>query len=264
VTTLGPWELVGREARLPFFADEGLTTVVGPDGRGRLRYRGGWSVPISLRLGGKWDHIGDPGSSHGLLVDCYQGRPGTKAKMFRAEGPGAPRRDYLHPLVAGEKLNNSFAAISPDGQWMVSAEWGTMSRFLVFPTPVLNPLASTSELRLAATLELDHRVRNVQGATFVGPSTLLCSTDDPGTELWPVPRQLLQVELDRPLDGGLAHGRVSCLGALPLQSRCSGTFEVEGMDYDQTTGELRVIVIPPRPCKWLAVTVFRFRRRTAS
>jgi hypothetical protein len=144
---------------------------------------------------------------------------------------------------------------------MVSGEWDKMQRFLVFPTPVLNSSASPTELGLAATLELDHPVRNVQGGVFVDPVTLLCSTDDPDTALWPVARQLLQVDLTRPLDGNQVNGRVSCLGALPLESCCSGTFEVEGIDYDPTSGDLRVVVIPPPPCKWAGVTVYRYRRQ---
>jgi len=260
VTALGPWQLVGKAHRPVWFADEGLATVTRHDGRQRLVYRGDGSIPLGLRCHGTWVHIGDPDSRGGVLVDCYQGKPGASAKMYRARGAGGSRRDYVHPLAAGERMNNSFVAISPDGPWMVSGEWGEMQRFLVFPTPGLNSSASSSALSLAATLELDHAVRNVQGGVFVDPVTLLCSTDDPGTALWPVARQLLQVDLERPLDGGQINGRVSCLGALPLESYCRGTFEVEGIDYDPGSGVLRVVVIPPRPCKWASVTVYSYRR----
>jgi len=198
---------------------------------------------------------------HGVLVDCYQGKSGATTKMYRAKEADGPSRDYVHPLATGERMNNSFVAISPDGQWMVSGEWDKMGRFLVFPTPMLNSAASPTALHLAATLELDHPVRNVQGGVFVDPVTLLCSTNDLGADLWPVARQLLQVNLERPLDGNQVSGRVSCLGALPLKSYCPGTFEVEGIDYDFTSGDLRVVVIPPPPCKWVTVTVYRFRRR---
>jgi hypothetical protein len=261
VTALGPWQLVGKDHRLVWFADEGLATVTRHDGRRRLVYRGGGSIPLSVHCGRTWVHIGDPDSRDGVIVDCYQGKPGTTAKMYRAEGVDRSRRDYVHPLAAGEQMNNSFVAISLDGQWMVSGEWDKIQRFLVFPTPMLNPAASSTALGLAATLELDRPVRNVQGGVFVDPVTLLCSTDDPDTALWPVARQLLQVDLERPLDGKQANGRVSCLGALPLESRCSGTFEVEGIDYDSASGDLRVVVIPPRPCKWVSVTVYRYRRQ---
>jgi hypothetical protein len=261
VTALGPWQLAGKYRRLAWFADEGLATVTRRDGRQRLVYRGGGSIPFSLRPGRTWVHIGDPDSHDGVIVDCYQGKAGATSKMYRARGADGSTRDYLHPLAAGEQMNNSFVAITLDGQWMVSGEWGKMQRFLVFPTPMLSSSASPTALGLAATLELDHTVRNVQGAVFVDPVTLLCSTDDPGTALWPVARQLLQVDLERPLDGTQLNGRVSCLGALPLESRCSGTFEVEGIDYDPASGDLRVVVIPPRPCKWASVTVYRYRRQ---
>lgn len=247
---LGPWRLVGQEGRLEPWSDQGVATFAG-----RQVYRGDQSVPLRLRR--EWPHIGDPDATANVLVDCYQGPPGATAKMFRATAAGGGHADHRHDLTPGELMNNSFAAIAPEGQWMVSGEWGQVDRFLIFPVPA--PDAS-SDLPLAGQLHLDHPVRNVQGATWVDPRTLLCSTDDPGTDLWPVARQLLQVELDAPLDGRDANGRVTCLGALPLESRCSGTFEVEGIDYDQATGDLRVVVIPPPPCGWLWVTVYRFRR----
>jgi hypothetical protein len=264
VTALGPWQLVGKDRRLVWFADQGLATVGGQYDRRRLVYRGGGSIPLSLRLGRTWAHIGDPDSREGVIVDCYQGKPGATAKMYRARGADGSRRVYLHPLAAGEQMNNSFVAISPDGQWMVSGEWFKMERFLVFATPMLNSAASPTVLGLAATLELDHPVRNVQGGTFVDPVTLLCSTNDPDTALWPVARQLLQVDLERPLDGSRVNGRVSCLGGLPLESRCSGTFEVEGIDYDPASGDLRVVVVPPPPCRWASVTVYRYRHEATA
>jgi hypothetical protein len=207
-------------------------------------------------------HIGDPDFSHGVLVDCYQGRPGAKAKMFRASKVGGPKGIYVHPLAhdIDEMMNNSFAAISPDGQWMISGEWSTMQRLLIFPTPMLNAAAATTDLSLAATVDLDRAVRNVQGAAFLDDTTLVCSTDDPGTDLWPVRQQLLQIDLDRPLDGRTVGGTVTCLGPLGVQSRCQGTFEVEGVDYDDLTGDLRVVVIPPSPCKRLRVAVYTYRR----
>jgi hypothetical protein len=262
VTAIGPWQLVGKDRRPVWFADEGLATVTKQDGRRRVVYRGNGSIALDLRHHGRWVHIGDPDSREGVIVDCYQGKPGATTKMYRARGADGIRRDYVHPLAAGEQMNNSFVAITPDGQWMVSGEWDKMERFLIFPTPMLNSAASPTALGLAATLELDHSVLNVQGGVFVDPVTLLCSTDDPGTVLWPVAHQLLQVDLERPLDGNQVSGRVSCLGALPRESCCSGTFEVEGIDYDSASGDLRVVVIPPPPCKWATVTVYRYRRKT--
>jgi hypothetical protein len=69
-------------------------------------------------------------------------------------------------------------------------------------------------------------------------------------------------------------GQVACLGPLPLRSWCDrrislgplgrrrlgwGRFEVEGLDYDATTGDLRVIVIPPQPARVLLTAVYRLR-----
>jgi hypothetical protein len=261
LTALGPWELVGRSLRLPFFSNEGLATVDGPSGRRRLLFRGGWSVPWRLLIGRTWTHVGDPDSRQGIVIDCYQAKGPAAGKMYRTTAPDGQTRDYVHRLSPGEQLNNSFVAVTPDGQWMVSGEWNTMSRFLIFPTPQLNAQArGGSALELAGVLELDHPVRNVQGAVFVDPVTLVCSTDDAQTDLWPVSRQLLQVQLERPLDGSTVRAHVSCLGALPLRSCCAGTFEVEGIDYDMTTGDLRVVIIPPAPCKWASVAVYQFRR----
>ncbi len=261
-TQIGPWQLVATATRLPYWSGEGVVTVADSAGRRQLRFRGGWSIPLGLLLRREWVHIGDPDFRHGVLIDCYQGKPGARAKMFRASKIGGATRIYIHPLAQGidEMMNNSFAAISPDGQWMVSGEWSTMSRLLVFPTPMLNPAAATTNLPLAATIDLDRAVRNVQGAAFLDDTTLVCSTDDPGPDLWPVTQQLLQVDLDRPLDGRPVGAKVTCLGPLGVQSRCQGTFEVEGIDYDDATGDLRVVVIPPSPCKRLAVAVYTYRR----
>ncbi len=55
--------------------------------------------------------------------------------MFAVTTFTGTRYTYVHTLDAGEKINNSFDAISPDTQWMVSGEWGDQSRLQVFPTP---------------------------------------------------------------------------------------------------------------------------------
>ena len=256
------WRQVAREHHPSHEANEGLATWV-RSGQPALIYRGSASVPKEFVDAGTWVHIGDPDAHGDLLVDCYQGEATARAKMFRATRSEGSTRDYVHPLAPGELYNNSFVAITPDGAWMASGEWGTMSRLLVFPTPELNPEADPENLALRGVIHLDRPVRNVQGASFVGATTLLCATDDPGRDLWPVSRQLLQVELERPLAGGDVEGRVTLLQALPMDSLCSGTFETEGVDYDARTGDLRVIVVPPAPCNWAAVDVYRFRRETA-
>lgn len=100
--------------------------------------------------------------------------------------------------------------------------------------------------------ELPHPVRDVQGCDFTSATRLLCAADDPGTDLWPTPKQLSQVDLPRPLDGRAITGHVTSLGELPMQSLCSGTVEVEGIDVSGS--QLLVEVTPPSPCNIAATT----------
>jgi hypothetical protein len=259
--TLGPWELQNRFLVLAALANEGLATVT-RDGKTVIVFRGDLIIRAALRAQG-WTHIGDPGGWHGYLFDAYQATlPATK-KLFEVTTPAGAVHDFVHPLAPGEEANNSFAAVTPDGRWMVSGEWDQMTRLLVFPTPILNRSAplGTGSLPLAATIALDAPVRDVQGCTFVNATQLLCSTDDPGTDLWPVPRQLLQVTLPHPLQGRRVNGRVTWLGPLPQQSECRGTYEVEGIDYDHSSGTLRVEVRPPGRCG-VAMAVYDYQRRS--
>ena len=57
----------------------------------------------------------------------------------------------------GKKPNTcSFAAVSPDSQWMVSGEWGVMSHLRVYPTPYFNPATSPNggSLTLSGSITL--------------------------------------------------------------------------------------------------------------
>jgi hypothetical protein len=277
-TRVGPWVVVGRTWRPTKLAGQGLVTVSAPNGADRRVHRGEWSIPRKLRRL-QWRHIGDPGSALGYLVDVYQGPDDAGSKLFLVRTPAGVVHRFEHRLARQEReaMNNSFAAVSPDGQWLVSGEWSTMRRLLVFPMPLLNPAAPPpgSDLPLAGTVELDHPVRNVQGGTFLDERTLLLSSDDDGTGLWPVSHPLLEVALARPLDGAPTTGHVACLGSLPRVSWCDrrvslgplgrrrlgwGRFEVEGLDYDPATGDLRVVVIPPQPPRVLLAAVYRLRR----
>jgi hypothetical protein len=253
------WRQVGRSYHFGPTSDEGLATVKGDDGRRTTVYRGSCSIPRDLKAAG-WDHIGDPDSSDGLIFDAYQAAAPAGVKMFAVTRPSGAVETFSHRLLGDELFNNSFAAVSPDEQWLVSGEWEVVSRFLVFPTPTLNQAAPSGigDLPVVARIVLDHPVRRVQGAVFLDSMTLLCSTDDPDTALWPTPRQLLQVRLAEPLQGTDVEGHVSSLGGLPLDSICPGTFEVEGIDYDHESGDLRVAIVPPSPCK-LFTTIIRFR-----
>jgi hypothetical protein len=257
VANLGPWQYVDRDRKLKVSANQGLTTVVGADGSRSLLFRGDSAIPDRLKNEG-WDHIGDPDSSHGYIFDAYQGS--ATSKLFEVATPAGETFDYVHQLEGDEKFNNSYVAVSPDGQWMVSGEWDVMSRLLMFPTPILNPatVQTGGPLPIAAMITLDHPVRNVQGATFVHDTQLLCSTDDPDTDLWPTPHQLLQIDLPGPLAGAAVTAQVKSLGELPTESVCPGTFEVEGIDYDQASGDLRVDIVPPLPCG-VFTTIYRFR-----
>ena len=215
-------------------------------------------MPDRLKASG-WDHVGDPDSSKGYVFDAYQGPPDRK--MFEVTAPDGTVQDHVHALTAGEMLNNSFVAVCPSSSWMLSGEWSTVDHLLIFPTPVLNPAHDDPgvDLPLAGRVTLDHPIRNVQGATFVDDTTVLCSTDDHDGGLWPVPCPLLEIRLARPLDGDDVAGEVRCLGGLPLSSICPGTCEVEGLDYDVAGHILRVVVVPPWPCKVL-VAVHCFQR----
>jgi hypothetical protein len=260
VAGLGPWQYVDRDRKVKAFANQGLTTVAAADGSTSIVYRGDFSIPRRVKAQG-WIHIGDPDSSQGYLFDAYQGAPGATSKMYEVTTPSGQNFDYDHALEGDEQFNNSFATVSPDGQWLVSGEWGVLSRLLVFPTPILNT-ATPKEggpLPLVGMIALDHPVRNVQGATFVDATRLLCSTNDPDADLWPTPRQLLQVDLAGALTGVATTAQVTSLGELPTESLCPGVFEVEGIDYDPTSGDLRVDIVPPSLCSVLT-TIYRFRQ----
>lgn len=209
-----------------------------------------------------WNHVGDPDASYnGYYVEPYQADSGS-AKMYRVQAPGGAWSEYVHALSPGEALNNSFDTISPDGQWMVSGEWGTMTRLLVFPTPGVNPSTSPSaNLPQASTINLDHAVRDVQGCDFVTATQLLCASDDPAGTLFGITKPLLQIDLSAaPSGSGDVTGHVTALRQLPLRSSCSGTFEAEGIDYDRRTGTLRVIVVSPGFCVLTDSKTYRFTK----
>jgi hypothetical protein len=253
--TLGPWRLTGRTEVIGPMSDQGLTTVDPPAAPSYLLYRGTWDVNKALKSGG-WVHIGDPDSWHGWVVDAFQGPPGSGSKMFRVTSPSGQVTEAIHPLVPGEEVNNSFAAVSPDGQWIVSFEWNTSYRLLVFPTPVLNPFAGSaihpSPLPIAGAIQLDHPVRDLQGCTFVTGVELLCASSDPASGLWPAPDPLLEINLAHPVRGlpGSATNlaSVSDLGPIPGVGTCPGAYEPEGVDFDPATGILRIEVSQPGEC----------------
>lgn len=237
---------------------QGLATVYRSDGSKYIWYTGETSIPSATRQAG-WDHVGDPDSVQGYVVEPYQ-RSSGGSKMYRVWTPTHVAYDYVHALVSGEALNNSFAAITPDGQWLVSGEWGTMSRFIVHPMPMLNPRAPGPGGNLAwtATIRLNRPVRDVQGCTFVSAVRLICSSDDPDGTLFGIVKPLLRVDLAAQLSGSDVTGYVTALQQVPMSSWCSGSHEVEGIDYDRGSGDLRVQAVQPGLCIG-STTVTRMR-----
>ncbi|MFF4545941.1 hypothetical protein [Streptomyces sp. NPDC001435] len=227
---------------------------------GSLLYRGLLDIPLDLRIKG-WNHVGDPDIARGYVFDAYQGADTATSKMYAVTTPSGQRYEYTHRLNPGEKVNNSFAAVSPDGQWLVSGEWGDQSRLQAFPAPLLNPStpARGGDLPEAGQITLDKPVRDIQGCDFVTDTRLVCASDDASGTLFPEIRPLLQVDLPHRLDGRPVTGSVKSLFALEQTSICSGTFEAEGVDYDTKSGTLRAEVIPPGVCA-AATTVYSYRQ----
>ncbi|MEU9151804.1 hypothetical protein AB0D59_14905 [Streptomyces sp. NPDC048417] len=253
------WTETGSDRADPLTESQGLTSVEVPANSAN-RYTGVGTIPVSVSSRG-WNHVGDPDESYdGYYVEPYQADSGT-AKMYRVQAPGGAWSEYVHTLASGEALNNSWNAISPDGQYMLSGEYGTMTRFLVFPTPGVNKSTSPSaNLPLASVVNLDHAVRDVQGCDFSGATTLLCSSDDPDGSLFGYTKPLLQIDLSAQPGSSNVTGHVTALRQLPLRSSCSGTFEAEGIDYDRRSGTLRVIVMSPGFCILTDSKTYRFTR----
>ncbi|MEU5095658.1 hypothetical protein [Streptomyces sp. NPDC020996] len=254
------WTEVGSDRADPLTESQGLASVEVPAGSAN-RYTGIGTIPLGVSSRG-WNHVGDPDASYdGHYIEPYQRDDGA-AKMFRVQAPDGTWSEYTHALGSGEALNNSWVAVSPDGQWMLAGEYGTMNRLLVFPTPGVNPSTSPSaNLPQVSTVRLGHAVRDVQGCDFSGPTTLLCSSDDPDGTLFGVTKPLLQIDLSAPPNGTSdVSGQVTALRQLPLRSACSGTFEAEGIDYDRRTGTLRVIVVSPGFCVLTDSKTYRFTR----
>ncbi|GHA74808.1 hypothetical protein GCM10010330_29900 [Streptomyces tendae] len=254
------WTEVGSDRADPLTESQGLASVEVPAGSPN-RYTGIGTIPLGLSTRG-WNHVGDPDASYdGHYVEPYQ-RDDGNTKMFRVQAPDGSWAEYVHTLSPGEALNNSWSALSPDGQWMLAGEWGTMNRLLVFPTPGVNPATSPSaNLPQAATVHLDHAVRDVQGCDFLDATTLLCSSDDPEGTLFGITKPLLRIDLSAAPNGTAdVSGHVTALRQLPLRSACSGDFEAEGIDYDRRTGTLRVIVVSPGFCVLTDSKTYRFTR----
>ncbi|MFC1419039.1 hypothetical protein [Streptacidiphilus cavernicola] len=253
------WTVTGSSQHSTLTAGEGVTTV--HNGSDTVLYRGAGSIPLSVLVQG-WSHIGDPDSVGGYVFDAYQSGASTPtSKMFRVTTPSGAAYEYTHALVPGELYNNSFDAVSPDTQWMVAGEWGTMDHLQIYPTPLLNPAtpATGGSLALSDEIRLDHPVNDIQGCDFTSATQLLCVSDDSSRSLFGDDKPLLEVDLPHALDGADITGHVTDLAPIPQTSICSGSFEAEGDDYDTATGVLRVEVIQPSICG-AATTVYTYTR----
>jgi len=239
---------------------EGVTTVDPPGGSEYQLYRGTTSIPLSLAVAG-WTHVGDPDSIDGYIFDDYQNSSSSATtKLYTVTTPSGTVYQYTHTLVPGELYNNSWVAVSPDTQWMLSGEWGTMSHLQIYPTPLLNEQTSPSggSLGLSGYVELDHQVNDIQGCDFVTSTELICSSDDSSETLFSNAKPLLEIQLATAVDGSNVTGHVIDLGSIPqANSICSGTFEAEGVDYDVATGVLRVEIIQPSICE-IETTVYEY------
>lgn len=251
------WTQIGSDRARPLDESQGLATVTRPAGT-TLRYTVVGTIPAELALRG-WNHVGDPGAAGGWYVEPYQ-RDDRGGKLFRVQAPDGSWANYQHALESWEASNNSFAAVSPDARWMVTGEWGTMSRLLVLPMPGAAFPDASKNLPYAAAIRLDRPVRDIQGCDFLTATRLLCASDDPDGSLFGTTKPLLRVDLAGPLAGADVAGRVGSLGQLPLRSACGGNFEVEGIDIDERDATLRVIVMSPGICVAFDSKTYRFQR----
>jgi hypothetical protein len=88
---------------------------------------------------------------------------------------------------------------------------------------------------------------------------MICSTNDSGTDLYPVPRQLLRVQLARPLDGRRVAGTPQLLGEVPAQTLCAGPAgEVEGIDVH---GDRMIVAVNAPYGATTQLFVYRVPRR---
>ncbi len=247
----GGWQQTGSSTVSSLTGGEGIATRAD----GSLLTRGLGSIPLGLRIQG-WNHVGDPDIADGYVFDAYQGGDDATSKMFEVITPSGSAYDYTHSLDGGELLNNSFATVSPDDQWLVAGEWGTMNRLQVFPAPLTNPATPRTggALAQAGQITLDRNVDDIQGCDFVSATRLVCASDDDA-------KDVLQVDLPHALDGTPVTGTVSTLFQVPRTSVCGGTYETEGIDYDNATQTLRVEIVPPGVCE-VATTVYTYRPTT--
>ncbi|MFZ0044121.1 MAG: hypothetical protein WAK93_22620 [Solirubrobacteraceae bacterium] len=218
-------------------AGEGVASYPG----GRRLFRGFAQVPTSVSQLG-FNHVGDEDIDRsGDVYDAYEDdHPDPTAKLFTITAPNGRVSDYPHPLAQGEEYNNSFVTVSPNDRWLVSGEWNTERRLLLFSNPKGRP--SGSSIPLAGTIALRSSLYHVQGCDFFDAVTLICSTDN-------AVHAVVKVSLSRPLHRGTNTATDRRLLIPREVSKCPGTgFESEGVDYNARTGRLTLTMNEPGSC----------------
>jgi hypothetical protein len=261
------WKLIGRVQQSELTAGEGVVSVTHSHGPQTIDYRGFATIPEKEKATG-WTHIGDPDGFFEkgvgeVIIDNFQGSPTKDEKLYVVTTPNGKTIDYLHHDVRGELYNNSFDTISPNGQWMVSGTWTTERTLEIFPTPYLNKTTARNggTLLLSGSIKLDHDLYDVQGCDFLSPIELLCLSTG-NLSMFSNTKLVLQITLTHPINGKTVTGHVSDLGTLPQHSKCQGTFEAEGIDYDQRTGVLRAEITQPGDCVF--TTIYEYKKVPSS
>lgn len=241
-----PWKLLSVTDESTLAYNEGLAT----DSAGRLTGRGYTSIRPDLAAQG-WTHIGDHDIDRGYTYDAYENLD-VDRKLYTITSPRGTVQRYYHPLTPDEMANNSFVTVDPTGTVLVSGEWETEQRLLVFDNP--NGRRSGSTLPLAGEITLSEPLTEVQSCDFKTSTVLLCAVDKPVNAVY-------SVTLDHPLtQSRSAHGTVAKQFDVPRMSACRGSYELEGIDYDRSRRLLSVAAIDPSPCL-LNTKVFRYSYR---
>ncbi|WP_341267377.1 hypothetical protein [Gordonia malaquae] len=223
--------------------NEGLAT----DRIGLLHPRGTLSIRPDLWQAG-WQHIGDQDIHAGYTYDDYENLSASR-KLYTITSPHGVMTKYYHPLEPGEMANNSFVTVDPTGAYLVSGEWFTEQRFIVFANPKDRPAGST--MPILSEIRLDTPLTNVQSCDFMTADRLLCAVDEPVN-------RVVSVHLSAPVGAASVDGTVEPEFTIPKRSVCRGSYESEGIDYDVSRRILSVAMINPSPC-FVGTKVFRYR-----
>ncbi|MFT4087882.1 MAG: hypothetical protein QM658_12185 [Gordonia sp. (in: high G+C Gram-positive bacteria)] len=240
----GDWKLIGTSDESSLVYNQGLAS----DRGGNLRGRGYATIRPEAAMDG-WTHIGDGDLSRGRMYDAYESLDSGR-KMFTITDPDGRFHRYYHRLIPGEKANNSFVTVDPSGKFLVSGEWATQQRLLVFADPVGR--RDGAQLPLAGVIALDKPMTDVQSCDFMTATELVCASDKPDKAVY-------TISLARALGPSPSTtGTVRREFAVPRLSACRGSYEIEGIDYDVARHVLSVAMIDPSPCL-LNTKVFRYR-----